>query len=383
VGFALFGVTATFAPAIGPTIGGWITDNYSWPWVFFLNLVPGLLFLAAIAYGLDSTPMRLDLLRHGDWSGIAFMAVGLGALTVFLEEGTREDWFGSPMITRLAVTAAIALPVFILIQLFKKRTKPLLNLRLFRRRNFLFGCIVNVALGFGLYGAVYLLPLYLAQIQGYNALQIGETMIWVGLPQLFIMPLVPLCMKFIDKRVLIGLGLTAFGLSCLLMSRLTPDSAHDQLVLPQIVRAFGFPFIMVPLSLITTGGTEQENVASASGLFNMLRNLGGSMGIALLSALLTQREHFHSHHLGEAISLYNPLTRDRIDALVQALTLQNIDPVTAQERAIGMLDGLVRKQAYLLAYNDCFHAMAILLFAAIVLLFFCREVHGGSAAGAH
>lgn len=381
VGFALFGITATFAPAIGPTIGGWITDNYGWPWIFYLNLVPGGLLIAALGWGLPKSTSKLDLLKKGDWTGILFMALGLGALTVMLEEGTREDWFGSSMIVTLTVIAAIALPAFVLVQLFKKRGEPLLNLRLFQRRNFLLGCTINLVLGLALYGVMYLLPLYLAQIQGYNALQIGETMMWVGMPQLLIMPLVPMLMKRVDSRILIGIGLTAFALSCLWMSNLSADSAHDQMILPQLTRAFGFPFIMVPLSMITTGGVESANVASASGLFNMLRNLGGSIGIALSSALLTQREHFHSNHLGEAISLYNPLTTERLDTLTQTLTTQGLDAATAHDRAIAMLDLVVRKQSYLLAYNDTFHAMMIVLLISVPLVFLCKKVASGHATG--
>ncbi|MFZ2277938.1 MAG: DHA2 family efflux MFS transporter permease subunit, partial [Prosthecobacter sp.] len=372
-----------FAPAIGPTVGGWITENYSWPWIFYINLVPGIILVSAIAYGLDDTPMRLSMLKKGDWTGIVFMALGLGSLTVFLEEGTREDWFGSEFITWLAIIAAIALPVFVLIELLRKKTAPVVNLRLFARRNFMLGSLVNLVLGLCLYGFMYLLPVYLAQIQGYNAMEIGATMMWVGLPQLIIMPFMPLFMKWLDKRVIVALGLGLFGLSAMLMSGMTADTAHDQLVLPQIVRAIGLTFIIVPLSLITTGGIESQNASSASGLFNMLRNLGGSVGIALLSALLTQREHFHSHHLGEAVSLYNPLTRDRLAAIAQNLMSQGIDAVGAQDRALHLLDATLRKQAFILAYNDCFHVAGLLLFAMIPLIFLCAKTSGSSAAGAH
>jgi DHA2 family multidrug resistance protein len=203
-------------------------------------------------------------------------------------------------------------------------------------------------------------------------------MMWVGLPQLVIMPLIPQILKWIDQRVVIGLGLGLFGLSGLLMSHLTADSGHDQLVMPQIVRALGLPLIIVPLSLLTTGNVGRENAANASGLFNMLRNLGGSIGIASLSALLTQREHFHSHHLGEAISLYNPLTRDRIDALSQNFTTLGIDAATAQDRAAGTVDAVVRQQAFLLAFNDCFYLVSLLLLAAIVL---CKKVVTPQSAG--
>lgn len=383
IGFALFGLSAMFAPAIGPTVGGWITENYSWPWIFYINLVPGIILVSAIAYGLDATPMRLAMLKKGDWTGIAFMALGLGSLTVFLEEGTREDWFGSTFITWLAIIAAITLPVFVIISLMRKNITPVVNLHLFARRNFLLGSLINLVLGLCLYGFMYLLPVYLAQIQGYNAMQIGATMMWVGLPQLVVMPFMPKLMQWFDKRAIVAFGLGMFGLSAIMMSSMTADTAHDQLVLPQIIRAIGLTCTIVPLSLITTGGIEAQNAASASGLFNMLRNLGGSIGIALLSALLTQREHFHSHHLGEAISLYNPLTRDRLAAIAQNLMSQGIDAVGAQDRAVQLLDMTVRKQAYILAYNNCFEVAGLLLLAMIPLIFFCSKTSGSSAAGAH
>ena len=385
VGFALFGLSAMFAPAIGPSIGGWITENYSWPWIFYLNLAPGALFLAAIAYGLDPAPARPKLLQQGDWLGIFFMAVGLGSLTIFLEEGTREDWFGSDLITRLALTSAIALPIFVIVELWRRsRSEPIVNLRLFRMRNFALGSLANLVLGMALYGVMYLLPLYLAQIQRYNALQIGSTLMWVGLPQLVIMPLVPLLMKRVDKRIIVGLGFALFGSSGFLMSDLSADSGHDQLFLPQIIRALGLPLIIVPLSLLTTGDVGKQNAVSASGLFNMLRNLGGSIGIAMLSALLTVREHFHSHHLGEAISLYNPLTRDRLDAVAQTFASRGLEVSAAQDSAVGALDLAVRQQAYLLAFNDCFRVVSWVLLVMIPVVLFCRKSSGaGDAAGAH
>jgi DHA2 family multidrug resistance protein len=372
-----------FAPAIGPTIGGWITENFSWPWIFYINLVPGVILIGAIAYGLDSSSPKLALLRRGDWWGIVFMALGLGSLTVFLEEGTRQDWFGSEMITRLAIVAAIALPVFVIIEMRRRRTTPLINLRLFAQRNFLLGCIVNLMVGLGLYGLMYLLPIYLAQIQHYNALEIGRTMMWVGLPQLIVMPFMPRIMKWVDQRVLTATGLGLFAISGLLMSHLTADYGGEQMVVPQIIRAVGLTFIIVPLSLITTGNVGRENAVSASGLFNMLRNLGGSIGIALLSALLTWREKFHSHHLGEAISLYHPLTRDRLAAVTRTFAERGIESVAAHDRAIAVLDATVREQAYLLAFNDSFRVVALLLLAMIPLILLCRKAASGSAAGAH
>ena len=182
IGLAMFAMSATFAPAIGPTIGGYLTETYGWQYIFYVNLVPGAIMLAALLPSLPRAPMQLGLLRDGDWTGIATLAIGLGSLQTVLEEGNKDDWFGSPFIVRLSVVAAVALSLFIWIELTTQ--KPLLNLRLLLRRNFGLGSVSNVILGMALYGSVYLLPDYLSQMQGYNAQQIGEVLAWTGLPQL-------------------------------------------------------------------------------------------------------------------------------------------------------------------------------------------------------
>ena len=193
IGLALFAVSATFAPAIGPTIGGYLTENWGWQYIFYVNLVPGALMIGMLWFSLEAKPMKLSLLREGDWPGIVTMAIGLGALQTVLEEGNKDDWFGSPFIVRLSVIAAVALALFLWIELTSK--KPLLNLRLLARRNFGFGMLANFLLGVALYGSVFILPLYLSRIQGYNSEQIGMVLAWTGLPQLVLIPLVPRLMK--------------------------------------------------------------------------------------------------------------------------------------------------------------------------------------------
>ena len=193
VGMAMFMLSATFAPAIGPTIGGYLTETYGWQYIFYVNLVPGAIMLAALVPSLPRAPMQLGLLRGGDWPGIATLAIGLAAFQTVLEEGNKDDWFGSPMIVRLSLVAAIALSLFIWIELSTER--PLLNLRLLLRRNFGLGSIGNVIVGMALYGSVYLLPNYLSQMQGYNAQQVGEVLAWTALPQLVLIPFVPWLMR--------------------------------------------------------------------------------------------------------------------------------------------------------------------------------------------
>jgi MFS transporter, DHA2 family, multidrug resistance protein len=347
LGLALFSITATFAPSIGPTIGGWLTDNYGWEYIFYINLVPGLLLIAGVWYGLTSKPMQLNLLRSGDWWGILTMAIGFASFEFFADEGNRKDWFGSEEIQRAAIVAAISLPLFIIIQFTRKQ--PLLNLRLLARRSFGLSIIITLALGLGLYGSTYILPLYLAQVQGYNAMQIGQTIAWAGIPQLFITPFVPKLMQKFDLRLIVGVGLAFFGLSCFMNSSMSHDTGMDQLIPVQIVRALGQPLIITPLSSISTAGIEPKQIGSASAIYNMARNLGGSVGIAILGTIQSQRERFHSNRLVDSVSLSSSITRDHIDQLTQFFTSQGADPVTAQNQAIGQLG----VQRCLLIYGLC------------------------------
>ncbi|MEG4091193.1 DHA2 family efflux MFS transporter permease subunit, partial [Microcoleus sp. Pol12B4] len=372
----------TFAPSIGPTLGGWLTENYGWQYVFYLNLVPGLLLLAAVWYAVAPAPMKLELLKEGDWWGIISMAIGLGSLQVVLEEGSRKDWFSSDFIVRLSIIAAIFLSAFFWIELTRKR--PFINLRLLTRRNFGLASIVNISLGVGLYGSVYILPLYLGQIQQYNAMQIGEVIMWAGVPQLFIVPMVPKLMQRIDMRLMIGIGVSLFAVSCFMNASMTHETGIDQLRWSQLVRALGQPLIMVPLSTIATAGMERHEAGSASGLFNMMRNMGGSMGIAALATLVTQREQFHSNRLGESVSLYNPATQERINQMTQYFVSRGADLSVAKDQAIKVIDNIVRREAYVMAFNDCFYFVGIaLLLSGIAILGFKKVKAGAGAGGAH
>ena len=210
-GFALFALTATVAPAIGPSIGGYITDLYNWRWIFFLNLVPGAVMLPALFWGLKPSPMQLKKFGQGDWFGVITIAIGLGALQIVLEEGNKDDWFGSTFILRTSIISAIALAAFFAIELRGKN--PLINLYLFKDRNFALAGIANTALGFTLYSSIFLIPLYLSQAHGYDANQSGAVLAWIGLPQMLIIPLMPPLMKRVDPRLILFLGFVAFSIS--------------------------------------------------------------------------------------------------------------------------------------------------------------------------
>src|SRR6266567_74909 len=349
IGLALFALSATFAPAIGPTIGGYLTENFGWQYIFYVNLAPGAVMIAMLYFSLETKPMKLSLLRQGDWPGIVTMAIGLGALQTVLEEGNKDDWFGSPFIVRLSVIAAVSLSLFLWIELTSN--KPLLNLPLLLRRNFGFGILANFLLGVALYGSVFILPVYLSRIQGYNAEQIGMVLAWTGFPQLLLIPLVPRLMQRFDARIIIGIGFALFAGSNFMNIHMTNDYATDQLFWPNVIRALGQALVFAPLSAVATAGIEAENAGSASGLFNMMRNLGGAVGIALLQTLLTKREQYHSNVLMQSVSILEQATQARVEKLTQYFISHGvIDRIDAARRAYVAIGKIVQKQAFILAF---------------------------------
>jgi len=382
IGQALFAISATFAPAIGPTIGGYLTENWGWQYIFYVNIVPGTIMIGMLYFSLEAAPMKLSLLRAGDWLGIITMAIGLSALQTVLEEGNKDDWFGSPFIVRFAVIAAIALPLFVAIELTSK--KPLLNLRLLSRRSFGFGVLANFLFGVALYGSVYILPVYLSRIQGYNSEQIGAVLAWTGLPQLVLIPLVPRLMKRTDPRIMISFGFALFAASNFMNIYMTGDYAADQLFWPNVVRAVGQALMFAPLSAVATAGIEPENAGSASALFNMMRQLGGAIGIAALQTLLTKREQYHSNVLSPSVSLLEQTTRTRLDQLTEYFISHGvIDHVDAAHRAYVAIGKIIQKQAFILAFSDTFYALGVALIVALVAGLMLKRPDHLDAGAAH
>ncbi|MGO7209532.1 MDR family MFS transporter [Rhizobium ruizarguesonis] len=382
IGLALFALSATFAPAIGPTIGGYLTENWGWEYIFYVNLVPGALMVGMLWASLDRGAMNLKLLAKGDWPGIITMAIGLAALQTVLEEGNKEDWFGSDFIVRLSVIAAVSLTLFLIIEL--KTAQPLLNLRLLVRRNFGFGIVANFLLGIALYGSVFVLPIYLTRIQGYNSEQIGMVLAWTGIPQLLLIPLVPRLMKRFDVRLLIIIGFALFAASNFMNVHMTGDYASDQLFWPNIVRAIGQALVFTPLSAIATAGIEQENAGSASALFNMMRNLGGAVGIASLQTFLSKREQFHSNILTNSVSVFEEATRDRIARLTGYFMSHGVsDQALASHKAVVAIALKIRKQANIMAFSDTFFLLGVALVVALLASLLLRKPGQLSGGGAH
>jgi DHA2 family multidrug resistance protein len=381
IGLAVFALSVTFAPAIGPTIGGYLTENYGWQTIFFVNVLPTVVMVTALYLTLERQPMQFRLLREGDWAGILTMAIGLSSLQTVLEEGNKDDWFSSPFILRLAAVALVSLSLFVWIELTIE--KPLIRLRLLTRRNFAFGTIAMTLLGFALFGSVYILPAYLGQAQGYNSEQIGAVLAWTGLPQLILIPLVPKLMQRFDTRLIAFTGLMIFAYSCFMNTAMSPDYAGDQLWIPNIVRAIGQAMVLTPLTSVTTGDIAPQEAAAASGISNMFRNLGGAIGTAVLATIITKREQFHSNIIGQSVTLGREEVRNRISQMTDFFMRHGVpDPAAARQQAIMALGNAVKHQALVMGFSDTFAVIGVVLVLAGIAVAMTRKVKG-SAAGAH
>ncbi|KPA94784.1 DHA2 family efflux MFS transporter permease subunit [Pseudomonas asplenii] len=368
MGMALFSLANSVAQAAGPSIGGWLTDAYSWRWIFYLQLFPGIALLLAVAWAIEARPMNLALLRRGDWLGIGAMVVGLGGLQIVLEEGGRKDWFGSGEIRWLSLAAGVALLVFVLSQLFGRRA--FINLRLLGHYNFGVASVAMFIFGGATFGLVFLVPNYLSQVQGYNAHEIGVSLIAYGVVQLVLAPVMPRLMGWSSPKIMVATGFLIMALGCWLGAFLDADSAANVIIPSTVVRGIGQPFIMVALSVLAVAGLDKRQAGSASALFSMLRNLGGAVGTAALTQIVAMRERFHSERIGEGVNVFVPAVQERLGPTVG-------DWLPDQQQALAMLGKTVQHQSWLMAYGDAFFVACVALLGCACAALLMRRQGGG------
>jgi DHA2 family multidrug resistance protein len=367
---AILGAVSVMAPTLGPSAGGLITDMIDWRWLFFVNVVPGIVTVA-----LSSQVLRVDkpspaMFARIDWVQLVAMATFLAGLEYVLEEGPRHDWFGD---TTIAVSAWCS---FIGFCLFLERcffsVNPLVKLSPFRNPTFTFSCIFNLVFGVGLYSAVYLVPVYLGQVRGYDSLQIGTTVIVVGLAQMVSVVVSARLMQRIDLRLMIGTGLSCFALSLWLSSRMASNWGFWELLPSQALRGFSMMLCIVPSVTMALGGFQPAELKYASGLFNLMRNLGGAIGIAVTNTLLQNHTRIASLRLGEAMAHGAAPVNDVIASVAQRMSVIESDPRQALLLAQGLFARVAGREALTLAFNDVFRMMAWMFVAALVMVPFCR-----------
>jgi MFS transporter, DHA2 family, multidrug resistance protein len=366
IGMSIFGLIVLLGPLAGPLLGGWLTDNYSWRWCFFLNIPVTMTLVTLLLLGLPHEKGKIEELFEADWLGILGLGACLGSLTVVLEEGQRERWFDSDLITILAAVSFLGL----LLLLFAQATavRPVVKLRLLLNRSYASVIIIVIAIGAGLYGNSYALPQFLSGIAGYDASQSGRVLLVSGIPAILMMPVLPRLLGRVDTRVLVPIGLLAFASGCFLNTRLTSQDVGAAFLWPQLLTGVGMMLAMFPLNQASVGAVPPADAADAAGLYNMARNLGGSLGLAALGIVIDRRTELHADMIRESLTANSPFVQERLAAMTSAFMQMGTDPAYARRQALAQLAAQIHIQGLTMTYADCFWLSSVALFACIPLV---------------
>ena len=369
---AVIGSIASIAPTFGPVIGGWITDTLNWHWLFYINLIPGLLVALGAALLVDIDAPDLSLLADADYPGIALMAVSLGTLEYVLEEGARWNWFSDGTIRACAAIAAVAGGLFVIRSLTARQ--PVVDLRALSNRNFLVGCILSFVTGIGIFSTIYLTPLFLGYVRGFSAWQTGIAVFSTGAASLVGVPIYVALGRRIDLRWLMLFGLVSFGLSMWSFSRITHDWGGDQLLVPQILRGFPQVFAVAPAVTLGLGSLPPLRLKYASGLFNMMRNLGGAVGIAVSGAVLNDQTNRHFLTIASKLTPANGAMNQLLSGLTARLTTVLGSAPAAHLAALEQLRGIAYREASTMAYADAFRTIMVAFLIATPLVLLMRKI---------
>ncbi|HZR56736.1 MAG TPA: DHA2 family efflux MFS transporter permease subunit [Terriglobales bacterium] len=379
---AVFALGVVVAPVLGPTLGGWLTDTYSWRWAFYINIPIGIFAIFMIMRYVEDPPYIKNA-KPGkiDGIGLGLLAVWLGALQIILDKGQEDDWFGATWI-RWATAILLTSLVSFLIREFRHK-KPLVDLRVFRHRNFAIGCLLIGIFGAALYGLVTLLPLFYQELMGYTALAAGWAVSPRGIGAILAMPVIGILTAKIDNRWLLAVGFTLFAVAALWFGQVNLSISQWTFLWAIIISGFGSGCVFVPLSTTTMAGLPNEEIGNASGLYNLLRNIGGSIGISVVNTIVYRHSQTHRNEMGHAITATSVSVQSQLRGIQQFLTFQGSSPATAMHQAYALINGTLSQQARLWAYVDTFRYMALVCFACIPIVFLLKKAvgKGGVSAG--
>jgi MFS transporter, DHA2 family, multidrug resistance protein len=359
----VIGLIATLAPTIGPTVGGYLTDLFSWHWLFLINIVPGIIVTIGAWFLIDFDKPDFSLMKTFDWLGLGLLAAFLGSLEYVLEEGPTDDWFDSRLIFQLTLVCVVSCVGFFWHTLTAKN--PVVDLSAFKNRNFASGTLFSFTMGIGLYGLTYLYPVYLARVHNYSALMIGETLFVTGVAMFLTAPIAGKLSGKVDPRVMIGLGFAGFALGTWQASAITVDWGFNELLIPQILRGVSLMLCMVTITNVSLGTLSPMQLKGASGLFNLTRNLGGAVGLALINTAMNDRMDLHLARLHEQVRWGRDAAENTLNGLTGALAPLGSD---ASGAALMKLAGIVRRQALTLAIADVFLLLTFLFLGILLLL---------------
>ncbi|CAM2156751.1 MDR family MFS transporter [Paraburkholderia tropica] len=376
VGMTVFGLIVLLGPLLGPVVGGWLAENISWSWCFFINLPVCIALITLLIVGLPADRPHWEAFFKADWLGIVGLAVGLSTLTVVLEEGQRERWFESSMIVTLSCVSLAGMVLIAISQFVAK--KPILRLSLMRNPRYASVIVIVSAVGAGLYGISYLLPQFLSLVAGYNAEQSGAIMLLSGLPAFLVMPILPRLLAKVDFRVLVVSGLLLFTLSCMLDISLTAQSVGHDFVWSQLIRGVAQMLAMMPLNQASMAAVAREDSGDAAGLYNMARNLGGSVGLAIIGTLIDRRETFHTAMLRESISANSLIGQERLANGAASWFAQNGDMAYSKMISLAQIASQIQQQSMVMTYSETFWVLGIALAACVPLALMLKKPQPGA-----
>ena len=373
----IIGLVATLAPTVGPTVGGIITDWMSWHWLFFINIVPGIAITVGVLALVDFDSPNFALLEQFDWWGLIFMGGFLGSLEYVLEEGPQYEWLQDTSVAVCAAICGVSAIAFFWRVLTAE--EPIVDIRTFTNRNFAIGCLISFCVGIGLYGLTYIYPRYLSEVRGYSALMIGETMFVSGVTMFLTAPLVGRLMQKVDLRYIIAAGLVIFAAGSYQMTWITRDYDFYELLLPQILRGIGMMLAMVPTNNIALGTLAPERVKNASGLFNLTRNLGGAVGLALINQVLNDRTDLHITRLQERVTWGNATATETLNLFTQRM--QGLGDAALM--AMKQLSQIVHRQAVVMGYGDAFFMLTLFYCGLSLLVLLLNKPAAASSEPSH
>jgi DHA2 family multidrug resistance protein len=379
---AFWGLGIVVAPILGPVFGGWLTDTYSWRWVFYINLPFGIASIVMTKLFVFDPPYIRQEKRGVDYWGIGMLAVGIGALQIVLDKGQQDDWFASRFITTLAIVSAATLVALIVHELMAK--DPVIDLQVFKERSYAVGVFLMTTVGFVLYGSLVLLPIMLQTLFGYPSMQAGIAMAPRGIGSFLTMPIIGILTGKVDPRKLLAIGLAVGGVTLLWLGQLNLNAGYWDIFWPQFIQGAGMALMFVPLTTVAMAAIPPERMGNATSLFNLMRNIGGSIGIAITGTMLGRQRIAVSSVLGENVTQYDPAAQTMLAQLKAGFIAAGADVVTATERAYVAMFGMIQRQAAMVSFVRIFRLLGLVFLLMLPLvLIMKRPKRGGGPISAH
>jgi DHA2 family multidrug resistance protein len=371
-----WGLGIVVAPILGPVFGGWLTENYSWRWVFYINLPFGIASLVMTRLYVFDPPYLRQESKGIDYWGMGMLVVGIGALQYVLDKGQQDDWFASTTISVLAIISAVTLVALVIHQLMSKN--PIIDLRIFSNRTYATGVFLMTVVGFVLYGSLVLLPVMLQTLFGYSSLEAGKAMAPRGMGSLLMMPLVGYLTGVFDARKLLAIGLAIGGITLLWLGQLNLNAGYWDIFWPQFLQGAGMALLFVPLTTVAMATIARERMGYATSLFNLMRNIGGSIGIAITGTILQRQRQAVGSMLGENVSAYDPVTQSMFEQIKAGLVAAGADAVTATQRTYMILHGMLLQQASMVSFVMLFRLLGVVFLVMLPLVLLMKRPRGAS-----